>query len=152
MCSPPSQLLSWWLLQWISWPRPPSSSHPTVTSCSFCLFSREDRDVEGECGWQCALPCSVNMNCTQQTDSFITEESGGKGGGRQDGGIQKGLSEMSKRQRGSEEEEKRKKRGGRNRKQMERGWKKGKCSGWKEWEKEITGRKGGESPGWLKEK
>ena len=41
------------------------------------------------------------MNCTQQTDSFITGERGGGEGGvwRQGAGIQKGLREMSKRRR-----------------------------------------------------
>lgn len=49
------------------------------------------------------------MNCTQQTDSFITGERGGRSGG---GGIWKGLREMSKRWR----EGGRTRRGGRKRK------------------------------------
>ncbi|TNN89228.1 hypothetical protein EYF80_000516 [Liparis tanakae] len=50
------------------------------------------------------------MNCTEQTDSFIT---GGKGVERQGGGLQKGLREMSKRQReGGRKKRKRRKRGG----------------------------------------
>lgn len=63
------------------------------------------------------------MNCTQQTDSFITGERGrgGKGGG------EAGWMDIERTKRNVQKTEReagrkrRKKRGGKNRKQMERG-------------------------------
>lgn len=50
------------------------------------------------------LPYSVNMNCTQQTDSFITGERGGKGEAAW-WKMERTKRNVQKTERGSEEKE-----------------------------------------------